>query len=324
MLADERSTREEAVAMVNDAVDPCGMSSGKLDMFRKTLVAAALGLAAFQASAALTTQQYAADTLVHGLVNDTSVFVSGAPSASGLPTSVAGFTDSNTANGLGFSNAAGVTANGVVLTTGITGDSGCVRSGPGSTESTCTSPIGSGLGLQSMLSFRFTTSTAGHLSFQYVFASEEYGPGALNDFATFSLVRVSDGIELDTFDSALKSVDQVNCTTNATQFVGNNPGDLTCGGDVRDVEFDGLTTSLLATSSALLRAGVVYQMTFTINDTPDGDLDSALFLLNGSFTVAGGDPNPNPIPEPASWGLAGVGLLLATGARRCSHQGLKR
>jgi hypothetical protein len=291
-------------------------------MFKKTVVAAAFGLVALQASAALTTQQNTADVLAAGLVSG-SVSLTGTPTATGLSTSVAGFTDTNSASGLGFSVPGG-TAGGVVLTTGITGDSGCVGSRVNDASSTCTSPTVGDLGVTSTLTFRFTTSTAGHLSFQYVFASEEYGLGALNDFATFSLTRVSDSAVLDTFGSALKSVDQVNCTTNAAQFVGNNAADVPCTGANRDVEFDGLTTSQLATSSALLQTGVVYEITFTINDTPDGELDSALFLLNGSFTVTGGDPNPDPVPEPASWGLAGIGFLAAAAARRRGNKGLKR
>ena len=293
-------------------------------MFKKTVVAAAFGLVALQASAALTTQQNTADVLAAGLVNGSVVSLTGTPAATGLSTSVAGFTDTNTSSGLGFSNVAGVTAGGVVLTTGITGDSGCVRSRVSDAHRTCTSPTVGDLGVTSTLTFRFTTSTAGHLSFQYVFASEEYGAGALNDFATFSLTRVSDSAVLDTFGSALKSVDQVNCTTNAGQFVGNNAADVPCTGANRDVEFDGLTTAQLATSSALLQTGVVYEVTFTINDTPDGELDSALFLLNGSFTVTGGDPDPDPVPEPASWGLAGIAFLAAAAARRRATKGLKR
>lgn len=294
-------------------------------MLKKTVVAAAFGLVALQASAALTTQQNTAGTLAAGLVNGSVVSVSGTPTATGLATSVASFTDTNTAGGLGFSNAANTTVSGVVLTTGITGDSGCVRSGPGSTDPTCSSPLIGDQGMQSSLTFQFTTSTAGRLSFQYVFASEEYGPGALNDFASFSLSRASDNAVLDTFSSALKSVDGVNCTTNAAQFVGNNADDVACTGAGRDVEFDGLTTSQLATSSALLQTGVVYEITFTVNDETDSEIDTALFLLNGSFTVTPGDPDPNPVPEPATWALAGMGLLVASMARRRgSRTGSKR
>lgn len=289
-------------------------------MFKKTVVAAAFGLVALQASAALTTQQISADALASGLVSG-SVSVSGAPTTTGLLTGVVGFTDTNTASGLGFTSA-GVSAQGVVLTTG---ESGCVRSGPGSTESGCTSPTTGNMGDGSSFTFRFTSSAAGRLSFQYVFASEEYGSGALNDFATFSLRRVTDNALLDTFDSALKSVDDVNCTTNAASFIGNNAVDAPCTGVGRDVEFDGLTTAQLATSSALLQTGVEYEMTFAINDSVgDFEFDSALFLLNGSFTVTGGNPDPDPVPEPASWALAGLGLLAASAARRRGSKGLKR
>jgi hypothetical protein len=302
-------------------------------MFKKTVVAMAFGLVAFQASAALTTQQDAASFLAAGLVNGAVVSVTGTPTASGLATSVAGFTDTDTAGGLGFSNLANTTVGGVVLTTGITGDSGCVRSFVSNDSNACTSPISGDQGTQSTLTFQFTTSTAGRLSFQYVFASEEYGADALNDFATFSLRRVSDNAVLDTFASALKSVDGavdgVSCTKNSGQFVGNNADDVACTGAGRDVEFDGLTTSQLATSSALLQTDVVYEITFTINDAgsatgPDSELDSALFLLNGSFTVTGRNPDPDPVPEPASWALAGLGLLAASMARRRGGKALKR
>lgn len=293
-------------------------------MFKKTVVAAAFGLVALQASAALTTQQNTASALAAGLVNSSVVSLTGSPITTGLTSSVAGFTDTNTASGLGFSNVGGTNADGVVLTTGITGPTGCVRSGPGNTSSDCTSPTVGAMGTQSTLTFQFTTSTAGHLNFQYVFASEEYGPGALNDFATFSLKRVSDNAVLDVFGSALKSVAQANCTTNSSQFVGNNSSDVACTGAGRDVEFDGLTTNQLATSTALLQTGVVYEFSFTINDDSDSEIDSALFLLNGSFTVTGSNPNPDPVPEPASWALAGIGLLAATAARRRGIRGLKR
>ena len=285
-------------------------------MFKKTVVAAAFGLVALQASAALTTQQNTADVLAAGLVSG-SVSLTGIPTATGVSTtSVSGFTDTNTASGLGFS---GNVANGVVLTTG---DSGCVTSRVGDASSACTSPTIGDKGMTSTLTFRFTTSIAGHLSFQYVFASEEYGQGALNDFATFSLTRVSDSAVLDTFGSALKSVDQVNCTTNAAQFVGNNASEVPCTGANRDVEFDGLTTSQLATSSALLQTGVFYEISFSINDALDDQNDSALFLLNGSFKVTGGDPDP--VPEPASWGLAGIGFLAAAATRRRANKVSKR
>jgi hypothetical protein len=290
-------------------------------MFKKTVVAAAFGLVALQASAALTTQQNTASALAAGLVNSSVVSLTGSPAATGLTSSVAGFTDTNTANGLGFSNVAGTDVSGVVLTTGITGPTGCVRSGPGNTSPDCTSPTVGAMGTQSTLTFQFTTTTAGLLSFQYVFASEEYGPGALNDFATFSLKRVSDNAVLDSFGSALKSVSQVNCTTNAGQFIGNNADDVACTGAGRDVEFDGLTTNQLATSSALLQAGVIYEFSFAINDDSDSEIDTALFLLNGSFTVTGGNPNPNPVPEPASWALAGLGFVAAAVARRRVKKG---
>jgi hypothetical protein len=295
-------------------------------MFKKTVVAAAFGLVALQASAALTTQQNTASILAAGLVNGSVVSVAGTPTASGLSTSVAGFTDTNTAGGLGFSNG-NATVNGVVLTTGVTGDPGCVRSFVSTGSNACNSPLSGDQGMQSTLAFQFTTSTAGRLSFQYVFASEEYGPGAVSalfdDFATFSLRRVSDNAVLDTFASALKSVQGVNCTTNSGQFVGNNAADVACTGSGRDVEFDGLTTSQIATSSALLETGVTYEITFTVNDYLDSETDTALFLLNGSFTVTGRNPDPDPVPEPASWALAGLGFLAASMTRRRGNKAPK-
>jgi MYXO-CTERM domain-containing protein len=274
-------------------------------MFKKTVVAAALALAALHSSAAITLAGTpSASDIVSTIVG--SGITAFDPTATwdvGTGRGVTTFTDGTSAVGFG---------DGVVLTTGNTG---CVHQGNGSAN--CTSPSFGALGSTSSVSFKFTVSQAGTLSFAYVFASEEYeNASPNNDFANFLLTGPSGLVDLAT--GLPTSVTSVNCSTSSSSFIDNAGAKCADSGQTRDVEFDGLTTLLTATVA--LTPGT-YTFEFKISDAGSGfggpNLlgDSALFLQADSFTFTtpGG---PDPVPEPASWALAALGLVAASAVRR--------
>lgn len=274
-------------------------------MFKKTVVAAALALAAFHSSAAITlaATPSAADVVSTIVGSGITAVDPTATWDTGTGRGVTTFTDGAASVGFG---------DGVVLTTGNTG---CVRTG--NTNTNCTSPSSGALGSSSSVSFKFEVTQAGTLSFVYVFASEEYeNTSPNNDFANFLLTGPSGLVDLAT--GMPTSVTSVNCSTNASRFIDNAGATCADSGQTRDIEFDGLTT--LVTATAALMPGT-YTFEFKISDAGSGlsgpNLlgDSALFIQADSFTFVtpGG---PDPVPEPATWALAGLGLIAASASRR--------
>ena len=273
-------------------------------MFKKTLVASAFALAALHSNAAITLAEVPAATVVSTIIGSgIAAFEPNATWDAGTGRGVAIFTEGVASVGLN---------DGVVLTTGNTG---CVRTGNAATN--CTNPTSGAFGSTSSVSFKFNVAEAGTLSFAYVFASEEYentNPNA--DFANFLLTGPSGLVDLAS--GMPTSVTSVNCSTNASKFIDNAGAKCADSGQTRDIEFDGLTT--LITATAALTPGA-YTFEFRISDAGGGfagrDLqgDSALFIQANSFTfTTPGDPIG--IPEPASWALAGFGLLAAAVRRR--------
>ena len=274
-------------------------------MFKKTVVAAALALAALHSSAAITlaSTPSAADIVSTIVGSGITAFDPTATWDAGTGRGVTTFTDG--AASVGFTD-------GVVLTTGNTG---CVHTGNANTS--CTSPSSGFLGSTSSVSFKFTVTETGTLSFGYVFASEEYeNASPNNDFANFLLTGPSGLVDLASGKPT--SVTSVSCSSNASQFIDNAGAKCADSGQTRDIEFDGLTTLLTATT--VLTPGT-YTFEFKISDAgagfggPNLSGDSALFLQADSFifTTPGG---PDPVPEPATWALAALGLVAAAATRR--------
>lgn len=274
-------------------------------MFKKTVVAAALAFAALHSSAAITLASTPSDADIVSTIVGSGITAFD-PTVSwdaGTGRGVTTFTGGT--GSVGFSD-------GVVLTTGNTG---CVN--VGNVAANCTSPSSGSLGSKSSVSFKFTVTEAGTLSFAYVFASEEYeNANPNNDLANFFLTGSSGTVDLATGKAT--SVSAVNCNSKASQFIDN--AGVKCGdsGQTRDIEFDGLTT--VQTATAVLTPGT-YTFEFKVSDAGSGfggpnlSGDSALFLQAGSFifTTPGG---PDPVPEPATWALAALGLVAASATRR--------
>lgn len=274
-------------------------------MFKKTVVAAALALAAIHSNAAITlaAAPSAADVVSTIVGSGITAYDPTATWDAGSGRGVTTFTDGAASVGFG---------SGVVLTTGNTG---CVRTGNISTN--CTSPSSGGLGSKSSVSFKFDVTQSGTLSFVYVFASEEYeNTSPNNDFANFLLTGPGGLVDLAT--GLPTSVNSVNCSTNASRFIDNTAPKCADSGQTRDIEFDGMTT--LVTATVALMPGT-YTFEFKISDAgggisgPNLSGDSALFLQADSFTFS--TPNgPDPVPEPATLALAGLGLVAALASRR--------
>ncbi|MBK8563951.1 MAG: choice-of-anchor L domain-containing protein [Saprospiraceae bacterium] len=149
--------------------------------------------------------------------------------------------------------------------------------------------------------------TGNTVSFDYVFASEEYcefvntgmndlfgffisGPGINGSFSF-------NGENLATVPSTnlYVTIDNVNQLDNSAFFV---PNRANCGAttNMTDIQYDGWTTVLTATANVI--PCEQYHIRLVIADVGDGIFDSAVFLGAGSFN-AGGDPETGNI-EPST------------------------
>ena len=124
------------------------------------------------------------------------------------------------------------------------------------------------------------------LSFQYVFASEEYNEfvGSFNDVFAFFLD--GENIALVPGTTTPVSVDNVNNFSNAEFYKDNDPSDLGTPTPFR-VEYDGFTVVL--TAQAVLEPGVPHHIKLALADAGDSALDSAVFLAASSFVSEEGN-----------------------------------
>ncbi len=157
----------------------------------------------------------------------------------------------------------------------------------------------------SVLTFSFTTSFKGDLTFRFVFGSEEYlnwVNTAYNDVFGFYL----DGENLAVIPGGETpvpiSVNTINPLENSGYYRNNiNPATI-------QVEYDGLTTVLTA-QKLELPAGT-HVMKLAIADGSDHILDAAVFIEGGSFQIAEVavpvDVKPTSCPNPLNFGSKGV------------------
>jgi Cadherin-like domain/Calx-beta domain/RTX calcium-binding nonapeptide repeat (4 copies) len=132
----------------------------------------------------------------------------------------------------------------------------------------------------SVLEFDFVSQKS-QISFQFVFASEEYNEYVNSNFNdAFAFFLDGQNIALIPGTNTALSINTVNKTANSAYFRDNDFGDF--GGQTPyHSEFDGLTTVL--TAQANLDPSIPHHIKLVIADNSDGIYDSAIFLSSGSF-----------------------------------------
>jgi hypothetical protein len=165
------------------------------------------------------------------------------------------------------------------------------------------------------------------ISFQYVFASEEYNEWVnthYNDVFGFFLNGVNIALVPGTLNPV--SIDTINCQVNPAYYRNNDPydgGAAGCAGNVANpmnLQYDGLA-GLGSTFGALplyatgpVNPGVPNTIRLSIADASDHVYDSAVFLQAGGFVP---EPPPSTVPEPSALLLTtAVVLALTPLARR--------
>jgi uncharacterized repeat protein (TIGR01451 family) len=131
-----------------------------------------------------------------------------------------------------------------------------------------------------ILEFDFIPGTS-TLSFQYIFASEEYNEYAntsYNDVFGF-FVNGQNIAQIPGTNDAV-AINNLNATEYAQYFRDNDYGDFS-GSPPYPIQYDGFTSTLQAVAN--VTAGTTTHIKLAIADVGDGIYDSAVFLAGGSF-----------------------------------------
>jgi hypothetical protein len=177
----------------------------------------------------------------------------------------------------------------------------------------------------SELTFSFIPK-GNQVSFQYVFASEEYYQyiNSFND--VFGFFLNGKNIALLPGTTTPVSIDTVNngnpggtiTPSNPKYFTENYLDNPTQPIDLNYQGFVGLDSPYVLYATGAVTPNVVNTITLGIADGGDGNLDSVVFLAGGSFELGPPPVTTGVVPLPAAaWtGLATFGLILAVGTAR--------
>ena len=131
-----------------------------------------------------------------------------------------------------------------------------------------------------VLEFDFVP-TEGTVSFQYVFASDEYNEFVEQFNDVFAFFIDGTNVALIPGTSTPVAINTVNLAANPSFYRNNDPSDLPS--PPFGTQFDGFTVVLTAT--ATLTPNVSHHIKLVIADTDDDALDSAVFLQASSFST---------------------------------------
>ncbi len=236
----------------------------------------------------LTTEELIQDIFIGGDCFDVSnVGVIGNSSSRGF------FVNGDASIGLG---------KGVILSTGqataATGPCGPNASGfgGGASDPDLVQLAGTNIGDAVGIEFDFVP-TLDQLSFNYVFASEEYCEfvGQFNDVFGFFIsgpgitgpfTNGAENVALIPGTTTQVAINNVNQNTNTQYFNPNAQG--SCGAETNcaDIKYDGYTSIFVAEIDGLT-ACETYHIKLVIGDAGDSAFDSAVFLERGSFDAGG-------------------------------------
>lgn len=260
----------------------------------KTLSVVALSFCAINSANAslVVTSNTDANALASALLGS-GITVSNAVYSGDTGTNGSGFFSGGLSAGIGFDS-------GVLLT------SGTVQNAVG--PNSATDQSGDGTYSQLDFDFSFNNGNSGSVFFNYVFASEEYNEYVGSQYDdTFSLEVNGNNIAFLPNSSTTVAINNVNNDSNTAYYKDNNAG-------IYDVQYDGLTTVLIASVTGLTGTN---HMTFNIHDVGDSILDSGVFIQGNSFSN-----KPTAAPIPAAIWLFGSGLMGLLGFRKKSIQAL--
>ena len=147
-----------------------------------------------------------------------------------------------------------------------------------------------------ILEFDFVAS-AGSVSFQYVFGSDEYTEfvgSQYNDVFAFYINGTNCATVTTASGTVPVSINTINNTLNASLYRNNDPSELAT--PPINTEMDGLTTVL--TCQATVVPGATNHLKLAIADASDTAYDSAVFLRAASFSVPTSTPTNTPTVTP--------------------------
>ncbi|MBV6517998.1 MAG: LamG domain-containing protein [Candidatus Brocadia sp.] len=131
--------------------------------------------------------------------------------------------------------------------------------------------------------------TGNTLSFQYVFASEEYNEyvdSSFNDVFGFFV----DGVNIALIPSTTTpvAINNINMLRNSAYYNNNDPSDLGTPTPYDNLQYDGFTTVL--TAQVTVTPNITHHMKLAIADTADEVFDSTVFI-SGKSLVSGDLPS---------------------------------
>ncbi|WP_177169546.1 choice-of-anchor L domain-containing protein [Cylindrospermopsis raciborskii] len=137
-----------------------------------------------------------------------------------------------------------------------------------------------------VLEFDFVPTNS-FLTFNYVFASEEYNEWVSTQFNDVFGFFVTDSLGVTTNIAVIPgtttpiATNNVNSSTNPAYYLNNDTSDFGLSTTPYNTEFDGFTTVLTAAIQVI--PDKKYHFKLAIADNSDGIYDSAVFITKGSF-----------------------------------------
>ncbi len=167
-----------------------------------------------------------------------------------------------------------------------------------------------------ILEFDFE-SAGGDIFFNYAFASEEYNEFTNSSFNdVFAFFLDGSNIALIPGTTTPVSINNVNGGNPLGEDASNpeffNNNDLNDGGPFFSIQYDGFTDVFIASFLGLAVGN--HHIKLAIADAGDYSLDSAVFIQAGTFSDK--ETPVDPVPEPATIFLLGLGLLGIVSIRR--------